>query len=97
MTDFIERQLQIKKPVDVVWYCVSAPSERITDADLKVIRALRKYKIPTAFILTQIDVATEECCEEMNSVCVERGNSILHRAAAYPPRSAGTSIQATQS
>ena len=28
---------------------------------------------------------------------VERGNSILHRAAAYPPRSAGTSIQATQS
>ena len=33
----------------------------------------------------------------MNSMCVERGNSILHRAAAYPPRSAGTSIQATQS
>ena len=32
-----------------------------------------------------------------NSMCVERGNSILHRAAAYPPRSAGTSIQATQS
>lgn len=77
MTDFIERQLQIKKPVDVVWYCVSAPSERITDADLKVIRALRKYKIPTAFILTQIDVATEECCEEMKkTVIAELGEAV---------------------
>ena len=30
-------------------------------------------------------------------LCVERGNSILHRAVAHPSQSSGTSIQATQS
>ena len=70
ITGFLDSRHDAGHPVDVVWYCVSAPSERITDADFKVIRAFQDRKIPVALILTQIDVATEETCETLKRISI---------------------------
>jgi uncharacterized protein (DUF697 family)/GTP-binding protein EngB required for normal cell division len=77
ITSFIDEQMRKQQPLDVVWYCVSAPSERITDADLKVIRAFQERKIPVALILTQIDVATEESCETLKQVIIHELGTIF--------------------
>ena len=77
ITSFIDGQIEKQQPVDVIWYCISAPSERITDADLKVIRAFQQRKIPVALILTQIDVATEESCESLKQVIIHELGTIF--------------------
>ena len=54
-----------KERIDLVWYCISAPGSRVTDVDISLIKQFRSLKKPVAVVLTQIDVATEEDCEEL--------------------------------
>lgn len=54
--------------IDLVWYCISAPGGRVTDVDVSLIKQFRSLKKPVAAVLTQIDVATEEDCEELKRI-----------------------------
>lgn len=57
--------------IDLIWYCISAPGGRVTDVDTSLIKQFRALKKPVAVVLTQIDVATEEDCEELKRIIVE--------------------------
>ena len=75
--DFIDIQDLRGKPVDVIWYCISAPSARITDTDITIISEFNKRRKPCAVILTQVDVASEEDCDALKSTLKEKlGESV---------------------
>ncbi len=57
--------------IDLIWYCISAPGGRVTDVDTSLIKQFRALKKPVAVVLTQIDVATEEDCEELKKIIVQ--------------------------
>lgn len=58
---FIEEQKNSQKtPVNIIWYCISSPSARILDVDVEMLKFFDQQKIPTALVLTQVDVASEE-------------------------------------
>ena len=60
-----------KEQIDLIWYCISAPGGRVTDVDTSLIKQFRALKKPVAVVLTQIDVATEEDCEELKRIIVQ--------------------------
>ncbi len=70
--DFIDSQDLKHEPVDVVWYCISAPSARVTDVDVTVIKSFLERKKPCAVVLTQVDVASEEDCLSLKKIIMER-------------------------
>ncbi len=57
--------------IDLIWYCISAPGGRVTDVDTSLIKQFRALKKPVAAVLTQIDVATEEDCEELKKIIAQ--------------------------
>lgn len=74
--DFIEKQDINRSPIDVIWYCISAPKARVTDVDIKIINSLVSRKKPVAVILTKIDIATEDDCDELKRTIKEKIPSI---------------------
>ncbi|MBQ8708813.1 MAG: 50S ribosome-binding GTPase [Succinivibrionaceae bacterium] len=58
---------EVRKTVDVVWYCVSAGSGRFTDFDASLVRGIDSatgHK-PIAVVLTKQDHATDESAEAL--------------------------------
>lgn len=73
MENYISGQDDLMEPVDVIWYCISAPGSRVTDADLRVIQGFRELRKPVAAVLTQADVTCEDTCQELRKVLVGAG------------------------
>jgi uncharacterized protein (DUF697 family)/GTP-binding protein EngB required for normal cell division len=66
--------------IDLIWYCVSAPSARFTELDARIINELRgdKYKKPVAVIITQVDSVSLEKSEELRqTIQNECGDTIV--------------------
>ena len=70
--DFINSKDLEGTPVDVVWYCISAPAARVTDVDISVVEDFNRRNKPCAVILTQVDVSTEEDCKALKDVIREK-------------------------
>ena len=60
--DFLDR-LAAERPGDlscrihVAWFCISLAAKRVTDADVRLVRALRGRGVPVCLVLTHADVA----------------------------------------
>lgn len=54
-----------KDQIHLIWYLVSATSDRITDYELAVYERLKKYNIPIAIVFTKSDTANEENVNKM--------------------------------
>ena len=61
---FAEKNRDVHSAIHLCWYCVSAPSARFTDYDTRIIYTI-PHSIPTAVVLTQIDIATKAQVEEL--------------------------------
>jgi uncharacterized protein (DUF697 family)/GTP-binding protein EngB required for normal cell division len=57
-----------ERAVDIAWYCVNAPAARFTELDADLIKKLQQAVIPTAVVLTKIDLATEAQCAALANV-----------------------------
>ena len=64
---FAERSRNVHTSIHFCWYCVSAPSARFTDYDSSIIETIPST-IPTAVVLTQIDIATKTQVDELKKV-----------------------------
>ena len=54
--------------IHLIWYCISAPSARITDFDVEIILKLKGLGIPISVVFTKCDIASEADIGEMNEV-----------------------------
>ena len=66
-----EKSLQVETSINVILYCISGPSARITDTDINFMNNLKQKNIPFALVVTQIDVATEEQCDNIKNIALE--------------------------
>lgn len=64
-TFIVEKQQNYATAINLIWYCISIPSARVTDADIKLILEFKRLGIPTALVLTQADAADEEQSRKM--------------------------------
>ena len=71
MEGFVNEHDDLMEPVDAIWYCISQPGCRVTDADLRVIRGFRELRRPLAVVLTQADVSDEETAGSLKKVIAE--------------------------
>ena len=70
--NFIEEKSQsVESAINVILYCISGPSARITDTDINFMKKLKQKNIPLALVITQIDVATEEQCDNIKQIALE--------------------------
>lgn len=60
-----------KDQLHIAWLCIAAPSSRIQDAEIDVLRTLSKYDIPTIVVLTKYD-DEPEFIEVVDQVLTER-------------------------
>lgn len=60
----------IEEQIHVVWYCISAPSNRVLDIDLNIIKRIKKH-CPVAVVLTQVDSTSHEDLEELKKILTE--------------------------
>jgi small GTP-binding protein len=51
--------------IHLIWYLISASSDRITDYQTKIFNDLKKFNIPVAVVFTKCDLATEIGVEKM--------------------------------
>jgi uncharacterized protein (DUF697 family)/GTP-binding protein EngB required for normal cell division len=65
------------------WVCIAAPSSRVQDAEIDVIRVLNRYDIPTIVVLTKYD-DDEDFIDVVDQVLAERR---VKRHAIVPVRS----------
>jgi uncharacterized protein (DUF697 family) len=65
------------------WVCIAAPSSRVQDAEIDVIRVLNKYDIPAIVVLTKYD-DDEEFVDVVDQVLADRR---VKRHAIVPVRS----------
>ena len=63
-----ERKNSEEAAVNIIWYCISTPSARILDVDINVLRFFAQQGIPTALVLTQVDVASEEDAQALKKI-----------------------------
>ncbi|MCR5084535.1 MAG: GTP-binding DUF697 domain-containing protein [Succinivibrionaceae bacterium] len=69
---FIDQQAgRAEDAINVIWYCVSAPSERLHDADILCVSALRAKGLQVAMVLTQVDCASERACNDLRAAISE--------------------------
>lgn len=71
ITDFIASQHYVDTKALIVWYCLSAPSARVTNIDLDILRRLMEMQIPVAAVLTQVDSADDEQIDGIVHVLTE--------------------------
>ena len=60
----------------IIWYCISAPSARVTDIDLDLIKAAKSISIPLAIVLTQVDSADDDQINAIETVLQEHFKNI---------------------
>ncbi len=53
--DACRAQRDAKDQLHMAWVCISAPSSRVQDAEVDVVRLLNKYEIPVIVVLTKDD------------------------------------------
>ena len=70
--DFVNGHERAGDPVDVCWYCISAPGARVVETDISMISRLNALGKPVAVVLTQVDQATEEQCAGLKSEILSR-------------------------
>ena len=58
-----ENKLNKEKQIHIVWYCIQAPSHRVLDLDIAVIKKFTKIGLPVAVVFTKCDIVSEN---EMN-------------------------------
>ena len=63
-----ERKNSEETAVNIIWYCISTPSARILDVDINMLRFFAQQEIPTALVLTQVDVASEEDIQALEKI-----------------------------
>ncbi len=72
ITSFIEQKAQRPEDtINVAWYCVCAPSERLQDADIHCVEELRRRQLKVALVLTQVDRASEQACADLRAAMAE--------------------------
>lgn len=54
--------------VNIIWYCISTLASRVTDYDLKVIKAFSDSGCPVAVLLTKADKTDDETVKALRSV-----------------------------
>ena len=62
---------EAKDQLHIGWVCISAPSSRIQDAEIDVIRVLNRYNLPVIVVLTKYD-DDEDFLEVVDQVLTER-------------------------
>ncbi len=70
--EFLDRHEREGNPVDVCWYCISAPGARVVETDINMISRLNSLGKPVAAVLTQVDQATEDQCAGLKSEILSR-------------------------
>ena len=60
----------------MAWVCISAPSNRVQDCDVDVVRFLNRYEIPALVVLTKYD-QDPEMIDDVQQVMAERKAHIL--------------------
>lgn len=59
------------KQIHLVWYCVQAPSSRITDFDIHAIKNMTSAGLPVAIVLTKSDLVGGEDAEGLKTAIQE--------------------------
>lgn len=65
-----------QKEINIIWYCISTLSSRVTDYDLKTINAFLEANIPLAVLFTKADKTDDETVAEMRKV-IQQNNASL--------------------
>lgn len=77
INEFLEEQEKNPKTaINIIWYCISAASARITDIDKMVKSVFDNFDIPTALIFTQIDTVDEPQLKELKEAAKNTFGSI---------------------
>jgi uncharacterized protein (DUF697 family)/GTP-binding protein EngB required for normal cell division len=74
---------EARDQLHVGWVCIAAPSCRVQDAEIDVIRVLNKYQIPVIVCLTKYDEDYEDFVDVVERVLAERR---VTRHAVVPVR-----------
>lgn len=68
--DFIGNQLKNNCGI-IVWFCLSAPSARVTDVDIELLKKCTSANIPTCTIITKVDISNDIQIDSVSNIILE--------------------------
>ena len=67
-----ERPGDLSCRIHVAWFCISQAAKRVTDTDVRLVRALRERGIPVCLVLTHADAADAQELAAMQRTLTDR-------------------------
>jgi GTP-binding protein EngB required for normal cell division/uncharacterized protein (DUF697 family) len=62
----IENKMKKENQIHIVWYCIQAPSHRILDLDIKIIKQFKEIGLPVGIVFTKCDLISEKEMHDMD-------------------------------